>query len=210
MATILVHTAFWLTKTPSDRKRFEVGLHRNVPADEADHWYTLEHATKVSDADDAPAPDPSSEPLTDNKRESIISRLTYLYRQQLAPLSDEQLVDALKHAEGHSLAIEKRAADAAENAGETEGVPQGQDGVSPVDIAENSGDSDDAEDAGPELSDAELVEAMTPEELRQYITDKTGKAPHHKLSDENLLKAAKEIAEGDKTDEPPAHTEEAV
>ena len=41
------------------------------------------------------------------------------------------------------------------------------------------------------LDDADLIDAMNEQELRAYITERDGKAPHHKLKFENLLALAK-------------------
>lgn len=180
MASILVHTAFTLTRSATERVPYGVGLHKNVPEGDADHWYTLDHATKLADGDEqAEAPPPA--PMTDGKRDAIIDRILVLFRMHLAPLSDDKLVDMLADAERHAVSAAERARDA--------GVE-----VQTEQPAEPEEVEAEAEGGETTLTDVELVDAMKPEELRAFIETKTGKAPHHNLSDENLLKKAKEVA----------------
>lgn len=42
--------------------------------------------------------------------------------------------------------------------------------------------------------EAELIDAMTDDELRDFIERKAGKKPHHKMGREKLVEAAKEAA----------------
>lgn len=44
--------------------------------------------------------------------------------------------------------------------------------------------------------EADLIGAMTDEELREFIKGRTGKAPHHKAKTETLLAQAKAAIEG--------------
>lgn len=219
MASILVHTAFTLTRSATERVPYGVGLHKNVPESDADHWYTLQHAAKLADGDEqAEAPPPA--PMTDGKRDAIIDRILVLFRMHLAPLSDEKLVDMLADAEKHAVSAAERARDAgvevqAEQPAEPEEVEAEAevDKKSPGDTPPEPVDERQQSEGGEAaLTDVELVDAMKPEELRAFIETKTGKAPHHNLSDENLLKKAKEvaIAEAAKPAAPAPSAEEAI
>jgi hypothetical protein len=60
------------------------------------------------------------------------------------------------------------------------------------DTLQSSAGADDA--AGDELDPA-LVDAMTDEELRAFITKRDGRPPHHKLGHDKLLAHAKALVE---------------
>jgi hypothetical protein len=72
--------------------------------------------------------------------------------------------------------------------------------TAPDQAAETTEQAPSAPEAHPETpapeeveasDDADLVDAMTDDELRAFITKRDGKAPHHRLGHDNLLALAK-------------------
>lgn len=74
--------------------------------------------------------------------------------------------------------------------------------VEPTDLIDGNVYRGDGRSAGaPEVAltdteEAELVGAMTDDELRDYIERKTGKKPHHKAGHDKLVAQATEAAKG--------------
>jgi hypothetical protein len=230
MAKILVHTAFNLTITPSLRKRFEVGVHQGVPLDEAEHWYTLQHATLLSKDDETPVETLAPDPLSEFQRDAAVARLLHLFRTTMLTLTDEQLMRMLADAEQHAIHAGARAADAGydledllaqrEPSAETEGGEEETEvvpAVAPVEpvepIAEGVEPVVEQVAAEPVVEptvepitepvepipvfDPTLVEAMTDDELRAYIKERDGKAPHHNLGRDKLVALALAPAAGE-------------
>ena len=64
MPEIVVAKPFTLTFGPDDVRTFAPGIHKDVPAEVADHWYTKAHLAK-----DGKMPDPAvTAPLTHEER----------------------------------------------------------------------------------------------------------------------------------------------
>lgn len=157
MPKIMVHKAFGLLHSPTDKPtRFEEGLH-DVSDEVAGHWYTKEHASLVAgDKAAAKAPGPAK-PAVD--------------------------VDA-SDAERLPVDLAKDAADG----------PNGSDGGedAPGAGGETGGQVDSTDASFAEDADAAPdFDAMSEEQLRAFLKQRDGRAPHPKTGLAKLLASAK-------------------
>lgn len=228
MPKILVNKAFNLIlRANSDKLSFAPGLH-DVDDDVAAHWYVQQHATILGGDVVPPAADDS------DGRRVLIERLVALFRLHIEDASIDVLAQMLEsseaaHASKESVAGEEpqdvqeaAQVDAAEPAEaiEAEGGKElpPADAVEPVAPTEatSSGsvepvvepETAEVAEAAPEFDPA-LVEAMTHDELRAYITERDGKAPHHKLGHDKLVALALAPAAGETAEPIEAEGEEA-
>lgn len=208
MPKILVDKAFNLILRPnSDKLSFEPGLH-DVSDDVAAHWYVRENATILDG--NAPVLDTAN---SDGRR-ALIERLVGLFRAHIETLSIETLAEMLERAEAQQAAASPEAESAEEPApapapepeAEAEAVPETEQVAETVEPKTEVSEPQ-TEQAAAEFDPA-LVDAMTDDELRAYITKRDKKAPHHKLGHDKLVALALSPAAGETVD-PQAESAEA-
>lgn len=219
MPKILVHKAFNLLLNSTSKLAFEPGLH-DVTDDVAEHWYTKQHADVLGEGV-AVTVDPNSD-----GRRAMIDRLVSLFRAHVETLDVVELAEMMAAAEAQLNADQTEAGEHQETAEPVETVeppaeqpePAQEGGASeaaetkqPVEapVVESADPSvepvaTESAEAAPDFDPA-LVEAMTDDELRAYITERDGKAPHHKLGHEKLVALALAPAAGDTAE--PVETE---
>lgn len=177
MPTIKVAKAFNLLLRPSEpRQHFPAGEH-DVTDEVADHWYTKAHLDGAEGLEFAEDAAPSVNDVTAGTDPA----------QEVAPVKDEG--DGLTANRGDD-SLQDGEADG-QGVADASNTLQGSEGA---DTIEASGGDDPDPDPDPELDPA-LVDAMTDEELRTFITGGAGRAPHHNLGHEKLLAQAKALAE---------------